>query len=165
MRRSISTSGGRKGLAPAFSYLPNVDSMSASYDDEISILTLALILAPLLAFISTLFYTHTSIQFALSRSATNRKTLLASFPPSTILLGFFHPFCNAGGGGERVIWTAVAYMQRLHPDVVSVVYTGDWPGASKEEILARASVRLPFSHTAGVRFEPRPTLAGLSHRP
>lgn len=26
--------------------------------------------------------------------------------------GFFHPYCNAGGGGERVLWTAVRCMQQ-----------------------------------------------------
>ena len=25
----------------------------------------------------------------------------------TIVVGFFHPYCNAGGGGERVLWTAL----------------------------------------------------------
>lgn len=28
-------------------------------------------------------------------------------------VGFFHPYCNAGGGGERVLWRAVeAYQER-----------------------------------------------------
>lgn len=22
-------------------------------------------------------------------------------------IGFFHPYCNAGGGGERVLWMAI----------------------------------------------------------
>lgn len=28
--------------------------------------------------------------------------------------GFFHPYCNAGGGGERVLWTAVRCMQQRY---------------------------------------------------
>jgi len=29
-----------------------------------------------------------------------------------LLVGFFHPYCNAGGGGERVLWIAVQALQR-----------------------------------------------------
>lgn len=49
-------------------------------------------------------------------------------------------FSNAGGGGERVLWTGIAHLQRVHPDVVSLVYTGDYPHASKEEILGKIKV-------------------------
>jgi len=49
-----------------------------------------------------------------------------------------HP-SNAGGGGERVLWTAIAAVQRTEPDVVSVVYSGD-VDASKEEIIAKVKV-------------------------
>jgi len=28
-----------------------------------------------------------------------------------LLVGFFHPYCNAGGGGERVLWMAVQALQ------------------------------------------------------
>lgn len=41
------------------------------------------------------------------------------------MVGFFHPYCNAGGGGERVLWTAVAALQREEKDVICAVYTGD----------------------------------------
>ncbi|EIN12293.1 UDP-Glycosyltransferase/glycogen phosphorylase [Punctularia strigosozonata HHB-11173 SS5] len=51
------------------------------------------------------------------------------------IVGFFHPYCNAGGGGERVLWTAIAMLQRTEPDIVSVVYSGD-VDATKEEIIA-----------------------------
>lgn len=47
---------------------------------------------------------------------------------------------NAGGGGERVLWSAIAYLQAKDPDVVTLVYTGDYPAASKEEILAKIKV-------------------------
>lgn len=26
-------------------------------------------------------------------------------------IGFFHPFCNSGGGGERVLWSAIKALQ------------------------------------------------------
>lgn len=47
---------------------------------------------------------------------------------------------NAGGGGERVLWTAIQWLQREDPDVVVLVYSGDYPTASKEEILGKVMV-------------------------
>ena len=26
-------------------------------------------------------------------------------------VGFFHPFCNSGGGGERVLWSCIKALQ------------------------------------------------------
>lgn len=46
---------------------------------------------------------------------------------------------NAGGGGERVLWTAIALLQRTRPDVVSIVYSGD-TDATKEDIIAKVQV-------------------------
>lgn len=46
---------------------------------------------------------------------------------------------NAGGGGERVLWTAIALMQRTEPEVVSVVYSGD-VDATKEQIIQKVKV-------------------------
>ena len=40
--------------------------------------------------------------------------------PRTI--GIFHPYCDAGGGGERVLFCAIKY---LPLDYRIVVYTGD----------------------------------------
>ncbi|KAG0027839.1 asparagine-linked glycosylation protein [Podila clonocystis] len=51
-----------------------------------------------------------------------------------MIAGFFHPYCNAGGGGERVLWTAIRDIQQKYPGVVSVVYTGD-TDVTKEDIL------------------------------
>ncbi|KAI5123105.1 hypothetical protein M0805_001461 [Coniferiporia weirii] len=56
------------------------------------------------------------------------------------LVGFFHPYCNAGGGGERVLWAAVALLQRTDPNVVSVVYSGDGD-AGKDKIIAEVKFR------------------------
>lgn len=57
------------------------------------------------------------------------------------VLGFFHPYCNAGGGGERVLYEAIALHLSTDPTCVAVVYTGDYPGASKADILAKAARR------------------------
>ncbi|KAI9717708.1 MAG: asparagine-linked glycosylation protein [Chrysothrix sp. TS-e1954] len=56
------------------------------------------------------------------------------------LIGFFHPFCNAGGGGERVLWAAVRATQRRWPNATCVVYTGDHD-TSKEQMLHRVKDR------------------------
>jgi alpha-1,2-mannosyltransferase len=50
---------------------------------------------------------------------------------------------NAGGGGERVLWTAIASLHRTERDIVAVVYSGD-TDVSKEEIIAKVKV----SHSA-----------------
>ncbi|EOO03578.1 putative alpha- -mannosyltransferase alg11 protein [Phaeoacremonium minimum UCRPA7] len=52
------------------------------------------------------------------------------------VVGFFHPFCNAGGGGERVLWAAIRATQKRWPRAKVVVYTGDHE-AKKEAILDR----------------------------
>ena len=46
---------------------------------------------------------------------------------------------NAGGGGERVLWTAIHAVQAAYPRVRCVVYTGD-TDVTAQEILARAQV-------------------------
>ncbi|BGP56869.1 hypothetical protein JCM8202_002927 [Rhodotorula sphaerocarpa] len=87
-----------------------------------------------------------------------RKRLAARLPSGSsetgtakCVIGFFHPYCNAGGGGERVLWTALARMQlEKGTSAIFAVYTGDaGPGkASKEEILAKAQARF------GIRIDP-----------
>jgi alpha-1,2-mannosyltransferase len=60
------------------------------------------------------------------------------------VVGFFHPFCNAGGGGERVLWAAIRATQQRWPEAVCVVYTGDHD-ADKSQIIKRVQVyNIPF---------------------
>ncbi|KAG5338859.1 hypothetical protein C0989_005799 [Termitomyces sp. Mn162] len=95
-----------------------------------------------------IWLSFTVYSFLLRYTNTKRKQLAfeelglsAEASRSTRLIGFFHPYCNAGGGGERVLWTAIAALQRTEPDVVSVVYSGD-TDASKSEIIKKVSVRI-----------------------
>uniref|UniRef100_A0AAY4EG87 GDP-Man:Man(3)GlcNAc(2)-PP-Dol alpha-1,2-mannosyltransferase n=1 Tax=Denticeps clupeoides TaxID=299321 RepID=A0AAY4EG87_9TELE len=73
-----------------------------------------------------------------------RKARLVQDPSPTV--AFFHPYCNAGGGGERVLWCALRALQNRYPDVSFVVYTGD-QDVTGEQILEgarrRFNVRLP----------------------
>jgi len=59
---------------------------------------------------------------------------------SEISVAFFHPYCNAGGGGERVLWSAVKVTQTRYPAVKILIYTGD-TDAAPDMILAKARDR------------------------
>ncbi|GAA5801088.1 hypothetical protein HPULCUR_006530 [Helicostylum pulchrum] len=72
----------------------------------------------------------------------NRARVLQDLGPDALnirqpsFVGFFHPYCNAGGGGERVLWTAIRDVQKDFPNVICAVYTGDID-ATKEQILKK----------------------------
>ena len=69
------------------------------------------------------------------------------------IVGFLHPFCNAGGGGERVLWAAIKATQKCWPNAVCAVYTGDHD-ATKSTILERVE------HRFNIRLHP-PTVVFL----
>ncbi|XP_070832236.1 GDP-Man:Man(3)GlcNAc(2)-PP-Dol alpha-1,2-mannosyltransferase-like [Chaetodon trifascialis] len=72
-------------------------------------------------------------------------------------VAFFHPYCNAGGGGERVLWCSLRALMHRYPGVSFVVYTGD-QGVTGEQIVEGARRR--FNITL-----PRPiTFVFLRHR-
>lgn len=47
---------------------------------------------------------------------------------------------NAGGGGERVLWMAIAAVRHTYPHVQISVYTS-MDGLTSEQMLRRAKVR------------------------
>ncbi|CAB1458588.1 unnamed protein product [Pleuronectes platessa] len=55
-------------------------------------------------------------------------------------VAFFHPYCNAGGGGERVLWCAIRSLQNRYADINVVVYTGD-QGVTGPQIVDGAQRR------------------------
>jgi alpha-1,2-mannosyltransferase len=93
-----------------------------------------------------------------ARSIQQRQQLLANLilndaNKEIIIAGFLHPYCNAGGGGERVLWAAIAYLQRTEPHVLSVIYTGDVDPKTqlpvkKDEILKRTKERFGITLAA-----------------
>eukprot|EP00455_Lapot_gusevi_P047834 TRINITY_DN6532_c0_g2_i4.p1 TRINITY_DN6532_c0_g2~~TRINITY_DN6532_c0_g2_i4.p1 ORF type:complete len:496 (-),score=118.00 TRINITY_DN6532_c0_g2_i4:86-1573(-) len=100
---------------------------------------------------------------------------LRSRNPKELVVGFFHPYCNSGGGGERVLWKCIQTIQALakRNPVRCVVYTGD--PVPSNYILEKARKQfgitfdLPISfvflqHRAWVGAErwPRFTLLGQS---
>lgn len=44
---------------------------------------------------------------------------------SKLQVGIFHPYCNAGGGGERVLWVALQALQKKFENAKFYIYTGD----------------------------------------
>lgn len=102
----------------------------------------------------------------------------ARIPPrngrKTLTIGFFHPYCNAGGGGERVLWCALQAMANYYqiqqqkilknnknkntnnndnttepfPYLQVVIYTGDidaTPAAILQKVKERFNITLPVS--------------------
>lgn len=53
-------------------------------------------------------------------------------------IGIFHPYCNAGGGGERVLWVLLKALKTKYPNHQYVIYTGD-QGVTKSDILSKAA--------------------------
>lgn len=51
-------------------------------------------------------------------------------------IAIFHPYCNAGGGGERVLWSLIQAIQSNHSDFQVVIYTGDCD-VSCDQILSK----------------------------
>jgi alpha-1,2-mannosyltransferase len=109
-----------------------------------TIALLCLLLTGLLAIIIFTAYTNKLAR----HSAQARHAIIKNLGISTALnpqfIGFFHPYCNAGGGGERVLWTAIAATQRAHPTCVSLVYTGD-VDVTKQQIIAQVEARFDIS--------------------
>lgn len=72
-----------------------------------------------------------------SSPSTGGSNYSSASPFSTLTVAFFHPYCNAGGGGERVLWVAIKAIQEKYPDARCVVYTGDYD-SSGPAIMAKA---------------------------
>lgn len=58
----------------------------------------------------------------------------------SVSVAFFHPYCNAGGGGEKVLWCAVRAIHARYPAAKCIIYTGD-TDAAPDQILSRARDR------------------------
>ncbi|ELR14454.1 asparagine-linked glycosylation 11 (alpha-1,2-mannosyltransferase) family protein [Acanthamoeba castellanii str. Neff] len=92
------------------------------------------------------------------RLAAKRASLA---PQGTLLVGFFHPYCNDGGGGERVLWCGVEALReallRRNVPARFVIYTGD--DAPAAAILAKTKtnfgIELPEGSVEFVRLTKR----------
>lgn len=92
-----------------------------------------------------------------------------------VFVGFFHPYCNAGGGGERVLWQCISALQKRYSFVKCVVYTRCEKNTSADQILQKVQERffinlkeqVEFVYLRGVmwvepRCWPRLTIIGQS---
>lgn len=70
---------------------------------------------------------------------------------TTFDVAFFHPYCNAGGGGERVLWHAIEAITQKYPSAKIQVYTGD-TDASPKEILKKVDKRFGIKLPEDVNF-------------
>ena len=68
-----------------------------------------------------------------------------------VVVGFFHPYCSAGGGGERVLWQSIRALQKRYDFAKCVVYTKYDGNSSSDGILQKVQDR--FSITLKDRVE------------
>ncbi|XP_072118945.1 GDP-Man:Man(3)GlcNAc(2)-PP-Dol alpha-1,2-mannosyltransferase isoform X1 [Mobula birostris] len=69
----------------------------------------------------------------------------------SLSVAFFHPYCNAGGGGERVLWCAIRALQERYGNIKIIIYTGDYD-VTDQEILAGAYRRFNIKLLQPVEF-------------
>ena len=88
---------------------------------------LTVLLLPALLVLTFLLYRYRVRRYVTRHKSINR----------TIKIAFFHPYCNGGGGGERVLWQAIHAIQLKYPRVSCVVYTCE--GLQLKELLDNVS--------------------------
>lgn len=83
-----------------------------------------------LAVLFFIIYSYFKYRFLRKNEASN----------SSRIIGFFHPYCDAGGGGERVLWCGIRAIQKKYPAEKIIIFTGDVDSAP-DQILNRARQR------------------------
>jgi alpha-1,2-mannosyltransferase len=76
---------------------------------------------------------------ALGVAASCARAVRALPRPEPGTVGFFHPFADGGGGGERVLWVGVRALQRAHPALKVFVYAR--AGVTAEQLARGAAER------------------------
>ncbi|ORY41697.1 UDP-Glycosyltransferase/glycogen phosphorylase [Rhizoclosmatium globosum] len=76
-------------------------------------------------------------------------------------IAFFHPFCDAGGGGERVLWVLIAGLLKAsdYSQYKITIYCKE--GAEKEKVLAKVQDQFNVAFTESE--QKRIHLVGLKH--
>ncbi|KAI9204821.1 mannosyltransferase [Polychytrium aggregatum] len=104
----------------------------------VEIYILSAFVAFLIVAVSSLVRFRSSIQQSILSS---RSRFLASLPShhgssTSFIIGFFHPYADMGGGGERVLWSAIQAIQAKYPTAIVVVYAWDRIG-EKDQVLVK----------------------------
>ena len=131
---------------------------------------LQLVGSALVAFCATTVLIVTALVLCLALVCRVRRASAPSGPP----VGFFHPYCNDGGGGERVLWVGIAALLDQRPGLRCAVYTGDRvrPAQILRNVKDRFGLELPGDaiefiyltqrHWVEAKCYPRFTLLGQS---
>ncbi|UJR35544.1 hypothetical protein I4U23_028298 [Adineta vaga] len=99
----------------------------------ITILAWGLALIPILKFVFIPWYRKQCRQW----TRNDRQCRLS--------IAFFHPYCNDGGGGERVLWSAIeSILKKYKNNIQIIIYTGD-TDATPEDILLRVKQRFDMN--------------------
>lgn len=69
-----------------------------------------------------------------------------------VVVGFFHPDCNAGGGGERVLWQSISALQKRYSFIKCVIYACFDQNQRQEEILKKVRERFEIDLYDDVEF-------------
>ncbi|KAJ1964488.1 asparagine-linked glycosylation protein [Dispira parvispora] len=105
----------------------------------VTLIYVLLSVGPLIYFVTLYirFQWQTRTQ-AFRRRVTNSSPSTSDPAEHPLLVGFFHPYCNAGGGGERVLWTALHALQQNpgYAQAHFLVYTGD-TNVTTQDIIDR----------------------------
>ena len=99
------------------------------FDWLVSLVQLSAVLS--LSLSAVLLGTLAFYWFKVKRYVTRHKQPIDRHNKRPIRIAFFHPFCNGGGGGERVLWQAIRAIQIQYPRVLCAVYTCDEVSVSK----------------------------------
>ena len=77
-----------------------------------------------------------------------RRFRARSIDARSLTYGFFHPDALGGGGGERVLWQAVAAMQAEWPSCAIAIYIRKH-SLGDEDVAAKIKVGSPWAPTGG----------------
>ena len=108
------------------------------------LIIIALVLAVLVTLLKLFIWWRTRRQL--------RRWGYHTLPYKPVIVGFFHPYCNAGGGGERVLWHSICALQKRYSFVRCVVYTGDEPSSRPESILKKVRENFAIHLQKDVKF-------------
>lgn len=75
----------------------------------------------------------------------NMKSRDPKDPSRKILCGFFHPYANNGGGGEKVLWQAVEATLQSNKRNIAVIYTTN-TDAEPLQIIGKADLKFAIKN-------------------
>jgi len=96
---------------------------------RLSLLTITVMVISLMVLIAAIFIA------IIGRCKTNKLLKQWEQQDNQVTVGFLHPYCSAGGGGERVLWNSIQALQDRYNFVQCVVYTAD-PKGDNDKVIA-----------------------------